>query len=388
MPRTLLALTVAVVATGCGDVLEPENRRAALSSGARGAAAPTSVLAVTAAGATHRIWPYTGVDFTGTPQDPMNLVFAGEADPRNVRAALLSLPGNRAGTPFAAFDCTWKDAIGGIQTTYSEEAGWEGSVVQLECGDYDPFRYHLRLFRAGPWTLGQAHVEILVPGTHDHAVLSWEVGEQFVMVDFMRSGLLAAAPSQTGLITPAPSFGHIHPAIYNGLPPALRMLAGGPMENVTQPVPIQTNGSATVLVVRERLPLVEEVRSYAVDLTFNQTIPKPFCSEHEPFVYVHGPLRLRQEVVVSASGAFSSRTEGNGELQVTPVDPMTGERGTTAPATIHERHASEVDGTTAFASSLRQLRIHHGGAPQQLRIHLRVGPAGVTTFSRNEHCGG
>jgi len=39
-------------------------------------------------------WPYTGTDFTGTPQDPINLIFYGEADPRDLRAALMALVDN------------------------------------------------------------------------------------------------------------------------------------------------------------------------------------------------------------------------------------------------------------------------------------------------------
>jgi hypothetical protein len=368
----------AALAGACGDPASPAAGDAALYAGPAGDLPP--LVQVTAAGATQRLWPYTGTDFTGAPQDPMNLVFAGEADPRNVRAALLSLGGDRAGTPFSAFDCTWKDAIGGIQTTYSEQGGWASSVIQLECGDYDPFRFHVRLFPAGEWTLGQAHVEILVPGTHDHAVLSWEVGEQLVTVDLMRSGLLSAAPARTGPLNPSPAFGEILAPIYNGLPAELRAMAGGPAENVTSPVPIRTDGSATVLALRERLPLVAGTRTYTVDLRFGQTIPKPFCAAAEPYVRVTGPLRLVQEVSVSGTGALTSRTSADGELTVT------GPGGDSRPASIQERHATAVDGAGHAASSERQLRIHRPGAPELLRVQLRVGPGRATHFHRIEHC--
>jgi hypothetical protein len=385
-PSAILS-SVVLAAAACTDVVVPPSAAApARSPGPDAAAPPVLLTPITAGGVTHLVWPYTGVDFTAAAEDPVNLVFIGEADPRNLRAALMSASGNRGGTPFAAFDCTWKDAIGGIQTTYSEASGWVGSVIQMECGDYDPFRYHVRLFRAGDWTLGQAHVEILIPGTHDHAVLSWEVGEQFVMIDFMRTGLLGASPSQTGTINAAPSVKSIHPAIYNGLPPALRAIAGGPQENVAHPVPILTNGSATVLAIRERLPVVEEMRAYVVELSYDQTIPKPFCAAHEPMVHVQGPLRLRQAVSVSATGTLESRTFADGALTVTPVDPLTGRRGGTEPARIREDHSTHVGEHLSFAASMRHLRIHSTGMPQQLRTQLRVGPAGVTFFTREESC--
>ncbi len=40
-------------------------------------------------------WPYTTDIFPATPKDPINLIFFGEADPRDIRAALLSLDGDR-----------------------------------------------------------------------------------------------------------------------------------------------------------------------------------------------------------------------------------------------------------------------------------------------------
>ena len=91
-------------------------------------------------------------------------------------------------------------------------------------------RVHLRLFRTEPpvwngggWTIGAAHFEIRIPGIADHQVLSWELAQQVVMVDFLRSGLLDPGLPMipTGPINDAPSFRTIPAMIYNLLPPEL-----------------------------------------------------------------------------------------------------------------------------------------------------------------------
>src|SRR3954469_22871396 len=174
------------------------------------AAAPPSLLVpIALAGGSISIWPYTGVDFSGTPQDPINLVFTGKSDPRSIRSALMSLDGDRTAfgmPPVFPFNCTWSDAIGDLQTGYNATAAWVGSAVQLACGGYGPVRFHVRLFEAGATTLGNAHFEVLIPGTADHQVLSWELAEQLVKVDLIRSGLLDAADplGSTGSINDSP----------------------------------------------------------------------------------------------------------------------------------------------------------------------------------------
>jgi len=45
-------------------------------------------------------WPYTVMDFSGDPVDPGNLIFAGQADPLRIRAALLALNGDRTAFGF------------------------------------------------------------------------------------------------------------------------------------------------------------------------------------------------------------------------------------------------------------------------------------------------
>ena len=60
-----------------------------------------------------------------------------------------------------------------------------------ECGTYGPIRFHLRLVKLGALTIGNAHFEVLIPGTTDHQVLSWELAEQLVTYDLARTGLSA-----------------------------------------------------------------------------------------------------------------------------------------------------------------------------------------------------
>src|SRR3954453_21571650 len=132
------------------------------------AAAPPSLLVpIALAGGSISIWPYTGVDFSGTPQDPINLVFTGKSDPRSIRSALMSLNGDRTAygmAPVYPFNCTWSDAMGDLQTGYNAEAAWVGSAIQLACGGYGPIRFHVRLFEAGAVALGKSHFQGPIPG--------------------------------------------------------------------------------------------------------------------------------------------------------------------------------------------------------------------------------
>ncbi len=68
---------------------------------------------------------------------------------RPVRVALMMLDGNRTAygfPPVAPFNCRWKEAMGANQTGYAMPSGSTASALQLECGDYGPVRFHLRLF--------------------------------------------------------------------------------------------------------------------------------------------------------------------------------------------------------------------------------------------------
>src|SRR5260370_30487611 len=76
------------------------------------APAPSPVLAVPLPGHTLELWPFPGFGF-GAQSDPAHLIWIGHADPRALRAALLSLNGDRtaAGVPDRfPFNRTWPDA--------------------------------------------------------------------------------------------------------------------------------------------------------------------------------------------------------------------------------------------------------------------------------------
>jgi hypothetical protein len=243
LARRVLWLAGFLFAGGCAD--RPSPVESALPE-LRHAVVPVAALATisTPAGAA-QILPYL-TDDLNTSQDPVNLVITGAADPRDIRNALLGLGGTR-GAPFPPvfpFTCTWSDAIGGLMAGYGETAGWGGAAVQLQCGSYGPIRFHLRLVKLGDFTIGNAHFEILIPGTTDHQVLSWELAEQLVTYDLARTGLLGAAPAPTAAITAAPAHRTIPAVIYNLLPADLRMLIGGPLGNVTTDVGIANDGRA------------------------------------------------------------------------------------------------------------------------------------------------
>jgi len=214
---------------------------------------PAGVVAVRLGAQVERLWPFTGTDFSGVPSDPLNLVFLGDADPRIIRQTLLALDGDRTafGLPNVfPLNCTWSDAIGKNQTAYARSEGWQGSAIQLQCGAYNSLRVHVRLFREGKRTLGNAHFEVMIPGTTDHEVLSQEFAETFVKLDLMRSGALEGPPSETAQISPAPSFGTIRPEIFNGvlpfIAPLLPLHPGLPTTPQSAPIPVPSNGKASV----------------------------------------------------------------------------------------------------------------------------------------------
>ena len=369
-----------------------------------------------------QFWPYTGTNFTGEPQDPINLIFFGQADPRDIRAALLSLSGDRTALGFPAeapFNSTWDDAIGDMQTAYGAtngaafeqftalsatppggsgsdkfclSRGWSGSAIQLACGPYEGMRFHLRLFKIGNWTLGNAHLDVLIPGTTDHQVVSWEVAEQFVIADFMRSGLLdpSAPMIPTAQINDSP-FRTIPAIIYNGMPVELRGLIGGPLGDVTADVPIGTDGHAMILNLANKVPRVVEVRTQDFVINFNQAIPKPFCSSGPTdYLYVTGPVHLVQTSRLSRSGNYEVSFSASGELSATPIDPTTGQpTGEVLKASVRERHDGMLNSRSFSASSSKYQKLGKLGQTGSGRNFtcLMVNSSGVNGYANLVWCG-
>lgn len=356
---TLRTLAAAAVAAALLDAAAPA---AASSTGREPFAAPDALVTLQLGSDSTTLWPWTGTDFSGRPSDPVNLIFLGDADPRLVRQALMSLDGERAALgfpPVPPFNCTWRDAIGAPQTSWAEAEGWTGSAIGLECGDYDPLRVHLRLFRQGGRTLGNAHVDLLIPGTTTHEVLSWEFAELFVKADLAHSGFLAAPPEATPPITTAPSWRAIRWQVFNGVPAPLRGLFGLPLANQTSDVPIPNDGRATLLRLYQTFG--EETSDMRRDFIqpFNQVVPRPFCSSGPAdYVYVQGPLHFSFRVKTNGSGGYQARFSATGVLQVTPINPLTGQpTGPTVQAVVSEQHRLSLTDQRAEASLDQQQSI-------------------------------
>jgi hypothetical protein len=367
-----------------------------------GSTPPAGVVGVSFGGETLDLWPYTGASFDGNPVDPVNLLFVGKADPVRIRAALLRLDGDRTGylPPELAgsypFNARWSDAIGDVQTNYAGDEGWIGSVVQLQLGIYEPIRVHLRLFRTGTpfgdggtWTVGAAHFEVLIPGTVNHESLSWEVAEQIVTVDLMRSGLLdpSVPLAPTDVISQTPAFRTIRKEIYNGLPEELKVLIGGPPGLVDAPVPIPNDGRATLFHVVGEAPAQVGPTEDHYTLAFNQVIPKPVCMDAPTdLVYVTGPVEFGRTTTVDASGLYEYHERLDGHLTVTPVDGAGNLVGTPYRAVIGDLQQGSTDPNRGWVlSELKQLAPQKGGT-QMLMTKLKVGTAGKDSYTAQEQC--
>lgn len=378
-PVARLVLSFALLGSvACEDSTEPTVADRIVEEPAYSAAAPTGVTEVAMGADAVMLWPFTGTDVAGTRSDPINLLFPGH-DVRDVRTALLALNGDRSAfgmPPVAPFNCVWSDAIGANQTTFTEEAGWQGSAIQLECGNYAPMRFHVRLFDAGDaGTVGNAHFEVIIPGTNQHEVLSWELAEALISVDMIRSGRLIAPPGASAMINPAPTFKTINPLIYNGLPVALRSIIGGPLTNQAAPVPIPSNGRASVFVLGSvPAPTAMDVTENTV-LNFGQVIPKPFCAAPGEYVYVSGPIDFSQHIVVTAEGEYTSTFAAQGILQVTPINPLTGQPlGAPYRAQVKANYLNVAgDGGTRAVNFDRQVLRREGLPDQRLVSHLQAG---------------
>lgn len=399
IPRWLALTAVLSVAAACSDSNpDPVSNvpEEAIEPAYTFAPAPPGVVTVSHLGSTLRLWPFTGSDLAGTESDPMNVVFTGKADVVSLRAALMALDGNRTAyglPPDPPFDCTWTDAFGDIQTTWSDGDGWVGNPVQLQCGDYIPLRIHLRLFPAGDWVLGGAHFELLIPNTTEHAILSWEIAELVVKIDFIRSGLLASPPT-TAVINPVPSYRTTPALVYNAMPPELVALLAEfhgpaqPAQPVSTDVPIASDGRATILDLAAHAAIVAGTTSGRFTIDFDQVIPRPFCSAGPTdIVLVQGPVEFSQRVSMTKHGRLSSHGTASGQIMVTPIDPVTMQpSGPPFRALVNNNH---ITGVGPFGSLVNALVSRIGLPPStngSLHTHLITAPFGVAHFTRREAC--
>lgn len=385
--------------TGTDSFIEDDFDRAAEKSitivDQDGSIVPAEQVTVDCFGQDLNFYPYTASQLDEDAMDPVNLIFRGEVDPVQIRSALLALDGDRSAYGFPAaypFDQIWTDAVGGdVQTAWVEGEGWVGSVIQLTLGDYEPIRFHLRLFRTCQegLTLGGAHFELMIPGTADHQVLHWELAEQIVTADLMRSGLLdpAAPLMPTGLIHQAEGFREIPAEIYNLLPPELYTLIG-PVPPVDNPVPIPTDGAGTILNVAEAAPLISGSVERSVTITYDQYVPKPFCSTGPyDWLYLNGPVDFVATVHVDEQGNYSYRSSYDGALYAQPIDMQNGEPvGPPFTALVGGRQGGAIGaGEAQVMAQIKRLAGQSRGM-QMLWYGLRVREGGAKRYRSFVRC--
>lgn len=113
-------IVLGLCAIGCENAIQPVEqtetqeteltRLAALACPPAGGPPPSPLVNVGVGSEYLNFWPYIGVNFSGESHDPINLIFYGEADPLEIRAALLALDGDRRGFPFPPVPPTLLDA--------------------------------------------------------------------------------------------------------------------------------------------------------------------------------------------------------------------------------------------------------------------------------------
>jgi len=397
MIALFVCMALALIAGACQENKNPmnyadnfsaraNNENAALSPAAS-APDPSGQVTISAGSKSLTFWPFTSNNFEGEPQDPINLIFFGKCDPRQIRAALMGLDGDRSALGFPAvapFNSRWDDAIGDVQTSYGD-GGWTGGVIQLACGDYMSVRFHLRLFTMGEWTVGNVHFEALIPGTADHQVLNWEVAEQFVVGDFFRSGLLDATTPviQTEQINPSP-FRTIPAIIYNGLPHELQGLIGGPIGQVQNDVPIGTDGHAMILNLAHAVPVVPETKVQEFVVFYDQVIPKPFCNDGDDYLYAQGPVTLEQVVTITHDLNYELSFKAEGTLTLTPVNPLDGQPlGPSLRAKVMEKHRGRFTTRNWTVGSSKLQKITPANAPGagSLKSDLEINSNGKNDYS-------
>lgn len=364
-------------------------------------AAPAPGGLTTVDGTNIQLWPFLGQDLE-TAHDPLSLLVAGEGDPRRIRAALLSLDGDRSALPppfsaLAQFDCTWSDGIGDEQATYVAALGWTASAIQLECGPFGPApRFHVRLFDAGGAVLVGGHFEIQVPGTTDHEVLNFDLAKALVAADLLRAGIIGL-PAPTGAPIAA-IVREIRTPVYDALVndpqigPLIPLLTGGPDKdtwNTADPKP-------AVIVPNDGHPLVAQTvhqfgslgagtsQSFVIEL--DQIIPKPFCAVNEQLVHVSGPVHFSKGVTVHRDGRQISEIRIDGEVTVTPVLAP----GDAYAARVGEMHFSWLTGDAHSVHWLNQQILLPARTRERgnHRLSFHVASAGPAEFKVIDRCGG
>jgi hypothetical protein len=317
----------------------------------------------------------------------------------------MSLDGNRTayGIPDVyPFNATWSDAIGNAQTGYIEGTGWTGAVVQLQLGLYDPMRFHLRLITHGRghdndgnpnygWTIGNAHLDLQIPGTPEHQVIDWEFAEMMVVVDFLRSGLLdpsSLPPQTTGVVNQAPTWREIPKIIYDGIPDGIKMILGYAPGPTSGPFPMPNDGHATILHLKDAVPVEQGTAAQAFTVNFDQVVPKPFCSDGPlDYVYLQGPLTMTHTVRIEASGRYQYSTDITGQLMAVYMDVTQ-----SPPAPVGNPFSADITDRQRGFLNNRNARLvfdssriaPQGDGVETLTVNLTVGGGRSLFYSRAE----
>lgn len=132
----------------------------------------------------------------------------------------------------------------------------------------------------------------------------------------------------------------------------------------------------------------ELTQSFSIE--YDQVIPRPFCAASPAeLVRVRGPVTLRKSVGLAGSGELTSEFHADGRLEITPIDPSTGQpSGATYDAEVQENQTTWLDDATSRVRG-HLLRIElPAGQPGhgRLSVVLEVGAAGAAGFRRTESC--
>jgi len=222
--------------------------------------------------------------------------------------------------------------------------------------------------------------------------LSWELAQQLVVVDMIRSGLLDPTTpyALSDVINDAPSFRTIPEAIYNGLPAELKALTGGPAGDASSPVPIGNDGRATILNVTGNAPLTAAPFAQSFTLSYNQVVPKPLCSDGPlDWVLVSGPVELNRTGSLDASGRYEYQTRIAGHLTVTPVDITANPPAPSGPsysAEVGDIQSGATDSRSSWALAESKRIAPQKGGTEFLMTRLKVASGGADSYRSQAQC--
>jgi hypothetical protein len=192
----------------------------------------------------------------------------------------------------------------------------------------------------------------------------------------------------TGVINAEPTYREIPAPIYNGLPDELKAYIGGPLGQVTEPVPIPTDGKATILNLAGAAPIVPATVTQDFTLTYQLAVPKPFCSDGpEDWVLVEGPVHFHQSVEVGADGSYVYHSDYAGALTATPWDIVNDEPlGESYEAEVSSaQNGHEWDARCLVFAHDQKIGRQADGT-EFLRTWLQVSTPGHKLFRIQSHC--